>query len=69
MSMGAVVQLWSPESELSTVRGGRKPNGAFRSREYLTEQEVAQLRKAARKSRNSVRDELLVLLAFRSPSS
>jgi integrase len=33
--------------------------------EYLTEPEIEQLRKAARKSRNPVRDELLILLAFR----
>jgi integrase len=64
MSMGTVVQLRPPQS-VSTVRGGRKPNGVFRSREYLTEAEIEQLRKAARKNRNPVRDELLVLLAFR----
>jgi hypothetical protein len=33
------------QSELSTVRGGRKPNSAFRSREYLTEAEIEALRK------------------------
>src|SRR5262249_51791202 len=65
MPMETVVQLRAPESELPTVRGGRKPNSAFRSREYLTEAEIEQLRKAARKSRNPVRDELLVLLAYR----
>ena len=37
----------------------------FRSREYLTEPEIEKLRKAARKNRNPVRDELLILLAFR----
>jgi len=37
----------------------------FRSREYLTEPEIERLRKAARKNRNPVRDELLILLAFR----
>jgi hypothetical protein len=65
MSMGTVVQLRPSQSVLPTVRGGRKPNAAFRSREYLTEAEIEQLRKAARKNRNPVRDELLVLLAFR----
>jgi integrase len=65
MSMGTVVQLKPSQSELSTVRGGRRPNGAFRSREYLTEPEIEKLRKAARKNRNPVRDELLILLAFR----
>jgi integrase len=65
MSMGAIVQLRPSQSVLPTVRGGRKPNSAFRSREYLTEAEIEALRKAARKNRNQVRDELLVLLAFR----
>jgi integrase len=65
MSIGTVVQLRPPQSELSTVRGGRKPNTAFRTREYLTEAEIEALRKAARKNRNPVRDELLVVLAFR----
>jgi hypothetical protein len=49
---------------LSTVRGGRKPNCAFRSREYLTEAEIEALRKAGRATRNPVRDELLVVLAL-----
>jgi integrase len=65
MPMGTVVQLRPPQSELSTVRGGRKANSAFRSREYLTEAEIEALRKAARATRNPVRDELLVVLAFR----
>jgi len=65
MPMGTVVQLGPPESEMTTVRGGRKPNRSFRSREYLTDAEIEQLRKAARATRNPVRDELLVLLAFR----
>jgi site-specific recombinase XerD len=65
MSIGTVMQLRPPQSELSTVRGGRKPNTAFRTREYLTEAEIEALRKAARRNRNPVRDELLVVLAFR----
>jgi hypothetical protein len=65
MLMRTVVRLRPPQPELSTVRGGRKPNCAFRSREYLTELEIEKLRKAARKNRNPVRDELLILLAFR----
>jgi integrase len=65
MSMGTVVQLRPPQSEKPTVGGGRKSNSAFRSREYLTEPEIEKLRKAARRNRNPVRDELLILLAFR----
>jgi integrase len=65
MSMASVVQLKPSQSEKPTVRQGRKPNSAFRSREYLTEAEVDGLRRAARRNRNPVRDELLVVLAFR----
>jgi hypothetical protein len=65
MPIASTVQLRSSQSEKPTVRGGRKPNSAFRSREYLTEPEIEKLRKAARKNRNPVRDELLILLAFR----
>jgi integrase len=65
MSMAPVVELRPSQPEKPTVRGGRKPNSAFRSREYLTEPEIEKLRKAARKNRNPVRDELLILLAFR----
>jgi hypothetical protein len=64
MLMRTVVQLRPPQPELSTVRGGRKPNCAFRSREYLTEAEIEALRKAGRATRNPVRDELLVVLAL-----
>jgi hypothetical protein len=60
-----LIQLRPSPSEKPTVGGGRKPNGAFRPREYLTEAEIEALRKAARKNRNPVRDELLVVLAFR----
>jgi integrase len=65
MPMVPVVQRRPSQSEKPTVGGGRKPNSAFRSREYLTEPEIEKLRKAARKNRNPVRDELLIVLAFR----
>jgi integrase len=65
MPMASVVQLRPSQSEKPTARRGRKPNGAFRSREYLTETEIEALRKAARRNRNPARDELLVVLAFR----
>src|SRR6266516_99897 len=65
MPMASVVQLRPSQSEKPTVRRGRKPNSAFRSREYLTEAEIEMLRKVARRSRNPVRDELLVVLALR----
>ena len=65
MPVNTVVQLRPPQSEKLTVRRGRKPNATIRAREYLTEAEVEQLRKAARQNRNPVRDELLILLAYR----
>jgi integrase len=63
--MPAVIQLRPSRSEKSTVRSGRGRNAVYRSREYLTEAEIAQLLDAAGKSRNPVRDRLLILLAFR----
>ena len=63
--MSTVIQLRASQSEKPTVQGGRKQNVAYRTREYLTEAEVEQLLEAAGKSRNPVRDRLLVLLAFR----
>jgi integrase len=65
MPLRTVESMASSRSEKPTVRGGRKPNGAFRPREFLHEDEIEKLRKAARKNRNRVRDELLVLLAYR----
>jgi integrase len=62
--MTNVTQLRPPQAEMKTV-GGRKPNAAFRQREYLTEAEVERLLDAAGASRNPVRDRLLILLAFR----
>ena len=38
---------------------GRKPNTAYRNREYLNEDEIKRLPDAAGKSRNPVRDRLL----------
>src|SRR5215472_15620671 len=61
MPMAPVVQLRPSQSEKPTVGGGRKPNSAFRSREYLTEPEIEKLRKAARKNRNAVSAELVSL--------
>ena len=44
---------------------GRKPNTAYRNREYLNEDEIKRLLDAAGKSCNPVRDRLFVLLCFR----
>jgi type 1 fimbriae regulatory protein FimB/type 1 fimbriae regulatory protein FimE len=43
----------------------RKPNAAFRSREYLTDSEVERLIKAAGDNRYAHRDATMVLIAYR----
>jgi integrase len=63
--MNSVVHLRPSQAEMPTVGPGRAKNTAYRQREYLTEAEIEQLLEAAGKSRNPVRDRLLVLLAFR----
>jgi type 1 fimbriae regulatory protein FimE len=63
--MTTVVQLRPPQAEKPTVGLGRAKNATYRQREYLTEAEIEQLLGAAGRSRNPVRDRLLVLLAFR----
>jgi integrase len=63
--MNAVVQLRPSQSEKPTVSSGRGKNAAYRQREYLTEAEIEKLLEAAGKSRNPVRDRLLILLAYR----
>src|SRR6516162_9413893 len=62
--MSAMVQLKPRKSILPTVPRRRK-NTDYRTREYLTEAEIEKLLDAAGKSRNPVRDRLLILLAFR----
>jgi len=63
--MSTIVRLRPSTSEKPTVQGGRKQNDAYRTREYLTEAEIEKLLDAAGKSRNPIRDRLLILLAFR----
>lgn len=55
----------APNSELRTVRTGRKPNAELRTREYLTEAEVERLVKAASGNRHGHRDAVLLLIMFR----
>ena len=62
--MSAVIQLKPRKSILPTVPRRRK-NTEYRQREYLTEAEIEKLLTTAGKSRNPVRDRLLVLLAYR----
>jgi len=63
--MSTVVRLRPPQSKNPTVTPRRGKNAQYRSREYLTEQEIEKLLATARKSRNPTRDSLLVLLAYR----
>jgi len=63
--MSTVVQLRPSQSKNPTVTPRRGKNAEYRSREYLTEQEIEKLLATARKSRNPTRDNLLVLLAYR----
>jgi type 1 fimbriae regulatory protein FimB/type 1 fimbriae regulatory protein FimE len=45
--------------------GGRKPNGAYRVREHLTESEIAKLLNALKANRHGHRDWLIGLLIYR----
>ena len=51
--------------ELTKQPPGRKSNGSYRNREHLTSEEVTALRQAVRKNRYAVRDELLILMAYK----
>jgi type 1 fimbriae regulatory protein FimE len=62
--MNTVIQLRPSQSEKPTVRGGRAKNTEYRQREYLTEAEVAKLVDTAGKSRNPIRDRLMIRMAF-----
>ena len=56
----------SPKMAKFQKKHQRQPNAKIRSREYLTRDEVDQLRKAARSvGRNGHRDDTLILLMFR----
>jgi integrase len=62
--MNTVIQLRPSQSEKPTVRRGRAKNADYRQREYLTEAEVAKLVDTAGKSRNPIRDRLMIRMAF-----
>jgi integrase len=59
------LRLVTPTSEKQTVAARRRPNAEYRTREYLTEQEVEQLIEAAKGNRQGHRDGTMILLAFR----
>src|SRR5262249_23230871 len=64
--MKAVSRTRAPTTVKRTVRRGRRPNGHYRTREYLTEREVERLIKAAgSRNRYGHGDATMILLAFR----
>jgi type 1 fimbriae regulatory protein FimB/type 1 fimbriae regulatory protein FimE len=64
--VSAALKLVSPDTEIRAITTPlRRPNREMRSREYLTEAEVKALMAAAKKNREGLRDETMVLMAFR----
>jgi integrase len=60
------LKLASPVTEKRTVAMPlRKPNAELRTREYLTDAEVAKLTEAAKGNRYGQRDATMILLAYR----
>ena len=59
------LRLAAPATENRTVTPRRPKNGALRTREHLTIDEVERLIEAAKTNRYGHRDALMVLLAFR----
>ncbi|MFY9900739.1 MAG: tyrosine-type recombinase/integrase [Xanthobacteraceae bacterium] len=59
------LRLVAPTTENRTVTSRRPKNGAVRTREHLTIDEVERLIEAANSNRYGHRDALMVLLAFR----
>jgi integrase len=59
------LRLVTPTTENRTVALRRPKNGALRTREHLTIDEVERLIEAAKSNRYGHRDTLMVLLAFR----
>jgi type 1 fimbriae regulatory protein FimB/type 1 fimbriae regulatory protein FimE len=62
----ANLKLVSPATEKRTViTPVRKPNAELRTREYLTDVEVAKLTDAAKDNRHGHRDAAMIMLAYR----
>jgi len=59
------LKLVTPATVKRTVTPRRRPNGDFRTREYLTEAEVEKLMNAAKDNRHGHRDTTMVLVAYR----
>src|SRR5262245_25648332 len=59
------LKLVEPTTENRTVTPRRRPNGELRTREYLTDAEVARLIDAAKGNRYGHRDATMILVAYR----
>jgi type 1 fimbriae regulatory protein FimB/type 1 fimbriae regulatory protein FimE len=59
------LKLVKPTAENRTVTPRRLPNAELRTREYLTDAEVARLTEAAKGNRYGYRDATMVLVAYR----
>ena len=59
------LRLVTPAIVNRTVRRVRRPNAELRSREYLTDAEVARLQEAAKGNRWGHRDATMILVAYR----
>ena len=64
LSMSTHLKLVTPDNQ-NRIVAVRPPNTELRPREYLTVDEVEQLRKAAKSGRHGHRDATLILIAFR----
>jgi type 1 fimbriae regulatory protein FimB/type 1 fimbriae regulatory protein FimE len=59
------LKLVAPTTVFRTVTPNRPPNAELRSREYLTEAEIAKLMKAAGANRHGHRDATMILVCYR----
>jgi integrase len=59
------LKLVSPDTENRTVTPLRRPNAELRTREYLTDAEVARLMDTAKANRWGHRDATMILIAYR----
>jgi integrase len=59
------LKLVAPSTENRAVTPRRRPNAKLRTREYLTDAEVARLTEAAKGNRYGHRDATMILVAYR----
>jgi len=59
------LKLVTPDTEKRTVTPRRRPNAELRTREYLTDREVALLQETAKGNRWGHRDATMILVAYR----